>query len=381
MIRAAFWVSFLFIVYTYAGYPALLHCWSFLLPRRVRKKPLEPAPLVSVVIAARNEERNIARRIENLFNQDYPGDRMEIIIISDGSTDATDSIVASLVEGRGRAAPALRHIALEGNRGKPGALNAGVAAAAGEYIVFADARQQFEPDAISRLLENFGDPDVGAVSGELVFHEDSETAIRTDMGLYWNLEKWIRKAESRIHSTAGATGAIYAARKELLSPLPPKVILDDVMIPMRIVLRGYRTVFESGAIAWDTVSVDHTQEKRRKVRTLFGNYQLVHLMPGLLSPRKNPIFLQFLSHKIFRLFVPFFFVLMMASALAAGSAAYTLFFAAAMAAVLLPLIEKPLARIPLMRKASSFSRTFTSLNYFAFLAFLVLVKPGRKEIW
>ena len=108
MIRAAFWVSFIYILYTYAGYPALLRLWALLLPRRVRKKPFEPAPLVSVVIAARNEEHNIARRIENLFNQDYPGDRMEIIIISDGSTDATDSIVASLAEGRGKAAPALR---------------------------------------------------------------------------------------------------------------------------------------------------------------------------------------------------------------------------------------------------------------------------------
>ncbi len=421
MIIAVFWISLLFILYTYAGYPALLYLWSILFPRSVRKTRQDSVPFVSVIIAARNEEGNIARRIENLFEQDYPEDRMEIIIVSDGSTDSTDSIVRARAggdvqtaafgpaapddlqakidpgapgilratgnrggpEGRSFAIPEpfLRLITLGRNVGKPGALNAGIEAARGDHIVFADARQQFEPDAISRLVENFSDPEVGAVSGELVFREDSDTTIRTEMGLYWNLEKWIRKTESRIHSVAGATGAIYAVRKDLAVVLPEKVILDDVMTPMMVVMKGYRTIFESGAIAWDTVSRDLAQEKRRKVRTLFGNYQLLRLMPGLLSPRKNPIFLQFFSHKVMRLFVPFFFVFTMVSSLLAGSAGYTLFFAAALAAVLLPLFEKPLAGIPLMGKACSISRTFTSLNYFAFLAFLVLVRPGRKEIW
>jgi len=387
VLKAVFWISALFILYTYAGYPLLIFIWSKVFPRRVARRDLEPAPLVSIVIAARNEEDEIRGRILNLFEQEWPEDKLEIIVVSDGSKDATNEIVTRLaleddvaLEGGALGKPRLRLIAHDVNRGKPAALNAGLSEASGEFVVFTDARQRFEPDAVRRLVSNFADPSVGAVSGELLFREDSETDIKAEMGLYWNYEKWIRRTESAVHSAAGATGAIYAARRALVTPIPEETILDDVLIPMRCVMKGMRTVFDTRALAWDRVSRNLAAEKRRKVRTLLGNYQLVRLAPSLLDPRRNPIFLQFVSHKLFRLLVPFFFVLMMLSALLSGGA-YTALFLVILAGMALPLLEGVLGGVPGFRALAALSRTFVSLNWFALLAFLLFIRPGERRIW
>lgn len=374
-----FFISALFIFYAYAGYPMILHFWAKLLPRKVRKSPPEDPPSVSVLIAARNEADNIGRRIDNLIAQDYPAALIEIIVVSDGSTDLTGDIVRDRIGSAGE--QAIRLIEHGENRGKPAALNAALEVASGEILVFTDVRQAFEPNAISELIANFSDPKVGAVSGELFFREGSETTIKTEMGLYWNIEKWVRRTESRIHSVAGATGAIYAARRELVGPIPESVILDDVLIPMRAVLAGYRTVFDSSAVAWDTVSKDLAQEKKRKVRTLLGNYQLFHLLPGLAIPGRNPIYFQFISHKFLRLLVPFFFIAMMLSALVSADLRYRAFFIVTLVALLLPLIEKSIPEDSALRKLCSISKTFTSLNYFAFLAFWTFIRPGKKDLW
>ena len=377
-----FWISILYVVYTYAGYPLMLHVIAGLFPRKVRKRPVQAVPFVSVIVAAKNEAGVIGDRLENLLGQDYPPERMEIIVVTDGSTDGTDSIAAGYAgSGQPGARAGVIHIRHPENRGKPAALNEGLERAMGDIIVFADARQQFEPDAVTRLVENFSDPEVGAVSGELVFREDSETSIRAEMGLYWDLEKWIRKKESRIHSVAGATGAIYAARRELVDPLPGSVILDDVLVPMRCVMKGFRTVFETRAVAWDTLSRDLSQEKKRKVRTLLGNYQLVQLMPELLSARRNPIFFQFVSHKMLRLLVPVFFLAAMTSSLFAGGPFYLLFFSLSCAVLVSPLFERQLKGVPGARRLTAVSRTFTSLNYFAVLAMLKFIRPGDRDIW
>jgi biofilm PGA synthesis N-glycosyltransferase PgaC len=256
-----------------------------------------------------------------------------------------------------------------------------VAVASGDYIVFADARQDFGPDSVRELLANFNDPAVGSVSGELVFCEDSATTIKAEMGIYWNMEKWIRKMEGRIHSVAGATGAIYAIRKELFEEIPEETILDDVFVPMKIVLRGYRNVFEDRAIAYDVFSKDLAGEKRRKVRTLLGNYQLLRLMPELASARRNPIFLQFVSHKIFRLFIPFFLIALLASSFFASGVVYALVFWAMVAVVVMNLLYAPLSRIRYLDRLCAVSRTLVSLNYFALLAFFYCLRPGKMKVW
>jgi biofilm PGA synthesis N-glycosyltransferase PgaC len=304
VIETLFWSSLLLVAYVYAGYPLLLAVWAARRPRPVRKRPAtrngDDWPTVSVIIAAHNEAARLPGRIANLFEQIYPRP-IEIIVVSDGSTDWTRSAVA-------RWGDRIRLIELA-RGGKPLALNAGVAAASGEIIVFADARQRFAPDAIRELVSNFHDPEVGGVTGELILDCElqahlSDSTMGDGVGLYWKYEKWLRRHESRVWSTLGATGAIYAVRRSLWQPLPPATLLDDVLAPMRIVLEGHRIVFEECARAFDRVAANGSAESRRKTRTLAGNYQILALEPRLLLPRLNPVWVQYASHKIGRLLVP-----------------------------------------------------------------------------
>jgi poly-beta-1,6-N-acetyl-D-glucosamine synthase len=296
-----FWASILFIAYVYVGYPLLLIVWSRVAGRAVRHPDGSAAgyPSISVIIAARNEAPRLSYRIANLLEQRYPS-RVEIIVVSDGSTDGTSESLAPFGN--------RVHLIEQPRGGKPRALNAGVAASHGEVIVFADARQRFGRDALLALVSNFEDPDVGAVTGELVLdcelEEVPESGVAEGVGLYWKYEKWLRRHESRVWSTLGATGAIYAMRRSLWQPLPAETLLDDVLAPMRVVLGGKRVIFDDRAQAFDRVARDGDAESRRKTRTLAGNYQVLALEPRLLLPVVNPVWLQFLSHKLGRLIVP-----------------------------------------------------------------------------
>ncbi|MBT1070894.1 glycosyltransferase family 2 protein [Pelotalea chapellei] len=334
-----FWLSLAIILYTYIGYPF----WLFFL-KAIRSRPnLKEAKdlTVSVIIAACNEEQNIAKRIRNVLEQDYPADKLEIIVASDGSTDGTVEAVRTLHSHQ------VKVLDLSLRYGKAIALNSGVAIATGEIIVFTDCRQTFDPDVIRQLTSNFADPLVGCVSGELVFLQDDASSIQVEMGAYWKYEKWIRKTESATGSVIGATGAIYAIRRELYSPLSPWTLLDDVLTPMNIVLQGFRTVFDHRAVAYDVVSKDVSQEWRRKVRTLAGNWQMIGFVPGLLLPWVNPYWLRFVSHKLFRLLVPFALVILLFSGLAVGegiylcaNAAQALFYLLCLCGYLLPVSRR-----------------------------------------
>lgn len=314
MAKLIFWTSLLFILYTYAGYPLALYFLSRFRRKEVNKG--EHFASVSVVIAALNEERNIGQRIENLLDQNYPRELLEIIVVSDGSTDRTEAVTVAFAD-RG-----VRLIALPTRSGKAIAVNRGVEVATGELIVFTDARQSFAPDAIRRLAENFHDSSVGCVSGELLFYEEGESRIKAEMGAYWRYEKWIRRVESATGSVIGATGAIYAIRAALYRPLPAGTILDDVLTPMNCVMQGYRTIFDASAHAFDIVSQNVEQEWRRKVRTLSGNWQFASLVPELFNPLLNSSFVRFLSHKIFRLVVPFFLLPLLAASLMVSGPLY-----------------------------------------------------------
>jgi biofilm PGA synthesis N-glycosyltransferase PgaC len=199
----------------------------------------------------------------------------------------------------------VRLVRQERRSGKAACLNAGVPRASGEIIVLCDARQRFSAGTISELAANFADAQVGAVSGEL-FIESAESGVGGGVDLYWKLEKFIRESEARFSSVIGATGAVYAIRKELFEPLPVDTLLDDVVIPMRIALRGYRVGFDPGAPAFDPQTTDPAREKRRKLRTLAGNFQLLFRYPAWLSPRRTGLWWQLLSHKYARVFAPFF---------------------------------------------------------------------------
>jgi cellulose synthase/poly-beta-1,6-N-acetylglucosamine synthase-like glycosyltransferase len=300
--KLLFWASAALIAYVYVGYPLLLAAWARLRPRPPRKRrfPAGGWPAVSIVVAARNEAARLPARVENLLALPYGGVR-EIIVVSDGSSDGTAAALARYI-GRGE----VRLLEVPAG-GKPLALNAGVAAARGEILVFADARQRFDLGALESLIANFADPAVGGATGELVLDCESgpsASSVADGVGAYWKYEKWLRRHESLIRSTLGATGAIYALRRSLWRPLPAETLLDDVLAPMRAVLDGWRVVFDEQAIAEDRAAPDAAAEARRKRRTLAGNYQILAQEPRLLVPGANPVWLQYVSHKVGRLIVP-----------------------------------------------------------------------------
>lgn len=376
-----FWISLCFIFYTYLGYPLLLRIKSVFMRYPVATGHVKNYPFVSVVIAARNEEKNIEWRIRNIMNQDYPKEKLEVLIVSDGSIDATDDIVKSIInETEPLTKGFLKMHSHKPFRGKPFCINTGVAAAIGDIVVFADCRQRFADNAIKELIKNFDDPNVGCVSGELVFEETTGSSIQAEMGAYWRFEKWLRKLESSTGSVPGATGAIYAVRIKLFRPLPAQTLLDDVLIPMNICMQGYRTIFEGRAIAYDTVSKNLALEKKRKIRTLAGNWQLLFLEPVLLNPLKNPLWIRFISHKIFRLLIPYVLIMLLFIAFSLKDV-YSFLFLTAVALFFLISILPPLkGPFRLISKLSGIFRSIIFLNYFAFLAPLKLVLNSRK-LW
>ena len=304
-----FWASLLLLSYTYAGYPLVALMRSRLWPKQHRRAPAEPT--VSIVVAAHNEGACIEERIENLLALDYPADRRQIIVGSDGSTDDTVSRASRFVDA------GVRVHAFRRWRGKAAVLNRLVMSSSGEIILFADARQRFDPGVIRQLVSHFADPTVGAVSGELMLSDDGAgTSMGRGTSFYWRYEKFIRLHESRAASTVGATGAIYAIRRSLFEPIPTDTILDDVLIPLRIVRKGFLIQFEPKARAFQAVSATAQQECVRKRRTIAGMFQLFSRERWLLSPRQNPLWFETISHKGLRLMLPCLHALLFVTSMA-----------------------------------------------------------------
>jgi biofilm PGA synthesis N-glycosyltransferase PgaC len=367
--KLLFWLCFALVSYAYFGYAIWLWLEVRLRRRPIVRKPI--LPLVSIIIAARNEEANLPAKLENLRRLDYPRDRVQIVIASDGSTDRTASILREH-------APEIVPVILAQSGGKASALNEAVRHATGEILVFQDARQSVEPNAVSELVSCFADSSVGAVSGELLLEANATGPSSEGLGIYWKIEKVVRKLESASGSVVGVTGAIYAIRRELYTEMPAGTILDDVFIPMYVARMGKRVIFQPSAIARDQLFSAKGKEFSRKVRTLTGNYQLLKLAPWLLSP-ENPLLFRFVSHKLLRLLVPLLLILMLvASGLGAGPFCravfwlQVLFYALAGLGILSPYTRRfsPVA----------IANTFVMLNVAAALAFYNFV-AGRKRIW
>jgi biofilm PGA synthesis N-glycosyltransferase PgaC len=312
----AFYASIALVFYVYFGYPVLLWLWRCIAPRRVQKTTY--APPVSIIIAAYNEIAFIERKILNLMELDYPASKMQIILSLDGPTDDTESVARQYEFNTAR----MQVLVLRHHGGKADALNQAVAQTSGDILVFADARQRLDRTAIRELMSNFKNPFVGGVTGELLLVDESGKETGDAVGLYWRYEKTLRSMESDIHSTLGATGALYAIRRELYRPIPRHTILDDVAIPMNVVLGGKRVVFDRTARAYDDAVSSPATEFKRKVRTLSGNFQLLRQMPELLMPWRNPVLLQFVSHKVGRLLVPYFLVILLIANLFLEGTAY-----------------------------------------------------------
>ncbi len=296
--EALFWLCAALLFYTWLGYPALLFLLERCLYAPIRKRSVEPT--VSILLCAYNEEETIAAKIENLLTLDYPEEKLEIAVASDGSQDATAAIARRYGDRH------VRVIEFPLRRGKPSVINDAVPQLRGEIVLLVDARQRLERDLLRRLVPNFADKTVGGVSGELALERPEQPGIAADLDFYWRYEKWLRFREAGIDSTLGGTGAVFAFRRALFQPLPSETILDDVALPLRIIRQGLRVVMEPGALAWDRAEADWAREFTRKARTLAGNFQVLFspFALGLGSRFLGLIGFEYFSHKILRLFGP-----------------------------------------------------------------------------
>jgi cellulose synthase/poly-beta-1,6-N-acetylglucosamine synthase-like glycosyltransferase len=370
--KVAFWAATVVIAYTYLGYAGWLWLRSRWAPWPIQRGSYVPA--VSIVMVVRNEAQWLERKLKNLASLKYPENLREILVVSDGSSDGTNDILSSYANRIN-----LRVFLKEESHGKAVGLNDALAAAQGDIVLFTDARQMIESGALELLVENFADPAVGCVSGELMLGDPTSGEAARGMGLYWQIEKKVREWESASGSVVGATGALYAVRRDLLVAIPPDTILDDVYIPMQVVRQGARVIFDPRARAWDLPDLGKSREFNRKVRTLSGNYQLLQLAPWLLN-KENPIRFEFLSHKLIRLIAPFALLIALLTSCFLPGPIYRLALILQLAVYGLSLLAMmQVAKGPLAKMADV-AYTFVVLNTAAAVAFANFV-TGRKTIW
>ena len=297
----ALWVtaaSFGALVAVWFGYPCVLWCVSLIAGRPLRaERTLASSRTVSVILATRDRANIIRARVQNLLETAHPAQRMEIVIALDAQ--GGDASVEELTN----LDPRVRVIVGDQPGGKAAALNAGVRAATGEIVVLADAQQRFDRQTIPELVAALEDERFGAVSGALQLPEGG--AGTWPIRIYWRLEKWLRHREAIVHSSIGVTGAVYAIGRRHWPPIPPGVLLDDLFVPLTLIVNGLRVGFCYEAIAIESRVFEARQERSRKTRTLTGVLQLPHVIPGLFDVRRNPVLLQLFMHKFARLLTPF----------------------------------------------------------------------------
>jgi cellulose synthase/poly-beta-1,6-N-acetylglucosamine synthase-like glycosyltransferase len=374
VLEALFWLSVACVVYVHIAYPLIVAAMARITARREPRRT-QFTGRYSVVVAAYNEQASIGRRTRELLRliHEHGGDG-ELIVVSDGSNDRT----AAAARNAGNDDPRLRVIELSANCGKAAALSVARDTARGDVIVLADARQCWAPDALQRLLENFDDPNVGAVSGALIL--ETGTGTTAGVGMYWRYEKWLRREESRWHSTIGVTGAICAVRRELFCRVPEGTVLDDVYWPLRVTMQGYRVIHDDRARAFDRLPDRAGDELRRKVRTLSGNFQLFARLPAALLPWRNPVWFQVISHKLMRLLVPWALLMALFASASLPSPLYRAMLLAQLAFYGLAAAGTSRA-ISARLRAASMVWSIVFLNAAAWLAFWVWITGGTTRSW
>ena len=310
MARLLFWISAGFTLYVYLGYPILLWSLQAVFRSSPDTQPVEPT--VSLLVAAYNEAAVIAGKIRNSLAIDYPADKLEVVIASDGSTDATADIVRSFTgtESGGR----VRLLDFAINRGKTGMLNDAVPQMRGEIVAFSDASSMVAPDSLRALVRRFGDPRVGAASGVYRLLKKDQAHLGSQEDLYWKYETFLKVQEARLGAFTGAHGSLYAIRRALYPFPPATTINDDFTIPIRILERGHRVAYEPAAVAYEEA---HEMEGfNRRVRITAGNIEQLREIKGLIWPPRPFVLFCLLSHKTGRLLVPVFMLIALAANIA-----------------------------------------------------------------
>jgi cellulose synthase/poly-beta-1,6-N-acetylglucosamine synthase-like glycosyltransferase len=355
------------VFYTVMGYPLVLAWMAKRYAKPVKKAAYTPS--VAVVIAVYNGEQMIGAKLDSVLAQHYPGELVDVLVVSDGSSDRTEEIV------RGYADRGVKLLALP-RGGKPAALNQAIPQTTGEIVVLTDVRQELEPDAFKEMMACYADPQVGAVMGDLPFRQTAGEGV---LAPYWDRERVLRKNLGDVHSMFGATGPFYSIRRSLVKPMPVDTLLDDMYLPLVGYFMGYRTIVEPRSIAWE-LPMQMGAEYRRKVRTLAGNIQIMQQFPGLLSPANPAGFFHFVSYKFARLLLPYEFLLIAVFSvflpwplnwIALGGQAFGYFLAA---------IDPVLPSAFVLRKISKPARTFVGLMFAALMAVRVLWTPPQ-DLW
>lgn len=368
------WGALAVTLYAYVGYGLVI----WLIARRVRYPEVlsTELPTVSVVIAAYNEAPIIAARIQNALALDYPAERLEVLIVTDGCTDGTEDVVLAVRD------PRVRLLHRKERSGKVNALNAAIPQAQGEVVVGSDANCFFRADCLRLLVRHFGDPRVALVAGEKHIHQ-GEGTVSLGEGLYWRYESWLKRLDSGVSTALGATGEVFALRKACFEPLPPDAIIEDFMLSMRLVMAGRRVAYEPAATASEDASASFADEFKRKVRIVAGGWQAVVRLWPLLTPRYGLIAFQYVSHRVLRwMVVPFALPLaFIADAVLAWHGSYRWLFALQLAFYSLALAGYALQRRGIRWKACYIPFYFAFLNVAALAGALRYLRGRQPVTW
>ncbi len=374
IILTLFWISACLICYAYIFYPAIL----LLFKQRVNAshQVAKYEPTVSFVINAYNEEKVIASKIENLIEVDYPKGKLEIVIASDGSDDRTDSIISKY------ASSGVKLIRIDERRGKINALNTVIPKLRGDIVVLSDANTFYESDAIKKLVRNFKDSKIGCVCGELRYRNLKENEVESLEGFYWRYEQFLKKIEGKKGALLGANGGIYAIRKELFEPLPANTIVEDFVLPMKILEKGYKVVYESEAVAYEETSKKIVQEMERRIRIGAGDFQALSFTWKMLNPRHGFAAFAYLSHKVIRWFVPFFLIITFTSNLALlDKGFYSILFILQCMFYALAILGRTLSKLNMRIKMTGLPYYFISMNLALFLGFIRFCTNSQSVTW
>jgi cellulose synthase/poly-beta-1,6-N-acetylglucosamine synthase-like glycosyltransferase len=373
-----FWISASLILYGYIGYPVIL----LLLSRfhgdgpKIEDRSPHTLPSVSLVIAAYNEKGVIGKRIENILELDYPKENIEIVIASDGSTDGTDDVVKKY------SARGVKLFRIEGRVGKVNVINNVVPRLNGEIIILSDANTFYMKDAIGKLVRNFEDKSIGCVCGELTFYSGNENEVISLEGAYWRYEQFLKRSEGSRGILLGANGGIYALRRDLFVALPSDTIIEDFVLPMKILEKGYKVIYEPDAVAYEETSQKISQEMERRIRIGAGDFQALLLTWRLLNPLRGFTALSYFSHKVIRWFAPFLLMsAFVSNAALVGETFYNITAGAQIIFYVAAITGRVLSQLDVRLKFFGLPYYFVSMNIALFLGFIRFCTASQSVVW
>ncbi|MBI5586782.1 MAG: glycosyltransferase family 2 protein [Deltaproteobacteria bacterium] len=374
MAEIIFWATVFVVFYTYIGYSLVIMLLSRFFNNPVNKRDYEPT--VTFLITAYNEEKNIAQKLDNTLSLDYPKDRLEIIVASDGSTDRTDETV------RGFSSRGVRLVRVEGRVGKTETQNRAVKSATGDIVIFSDATTRYENANIRKIVRNYADPSVGAVSGRYEYYNPTGATIGIGNVLFWKYENSIKSSQTRIKTITGCCGCIYSIRRKLYEPLPPDII-SDLVEPLKILEKGYRIAFEPEAVAYEETTEKTSEEFNMRIRVISRGMRGLLYMKKLFNPlRFGFVSFQLFSHKLLRWLMPIFMIIILASNLfLTGAPIYNATLALQAAFYAMALVAWLGEKVNLKFKLLSVPLYFLTVNIASLISLYKTLKGYKAITW